>query len=96
MSSSSLSICCQVFFSILLNKWGEEVHENFISCFMRKNLISGNLIFTDPYLMLDWILPKVSQATVTNGSSKIQDMIKILKQSGENFSGKCLCGGYCS
>ena len=63
---------------------------------MRKNLISGNLIFTDPYLMLDWILSKVSQVTVTNESSKIQDMIKILKQSGENFSGKFLCGGYCS
>ena len=36
--------------------------------------------------MLDWVWSKLSQVTVSIGSLKIQDMIKILKQSGHYFS----------
>ena len=46
--------------------------------------------------MFDWVCSKLSQATVTVGSLKSQDMIKILKESGHDFSGKRLCGGYCT
>ena len=82
---------------ILLNKRDQEVHENVFSCFLRKNLIWDNLIFLGHFLMFDWVWSKLSQAaTVTIGSLKSQDTIKILKQSGHDFSGKCLCGRYCS
>ena len=37
-------------FLILHNKRGQSVHENFISCFSRKNLIWGNLIFLGHFL----------------------------------------------
>ena len=77
---------------ILLNKRDQEVHENFCSCFLRKNLIWDNLIFSGLFLMFDWVWSKLSQATVTIGSLKSQDTIKILKQSGHDFSGKRLCG----
>ena len=90
--SSSLWICSQVFLLILLKERDEEVHENFFSCFLRKNLFWGNLIFSSHFLMFDWVWSKSSQETVTIGSLKIQDMIKIFKQSGHDFSGKCLCG----
>ena len=46
--------------------------------------------------MFDWVWSKLSQATVTIGSLKSQDMIKILKQSGHDFSGKRLYGEYCT
>ena len=46
--------------------------------------------------MLDWVWSKLSQATVTIADLKSQDMIKILKQSGHDFPGKRLCGGYCT
>ena len=36
MVYSSLCICSQVLFLILLNKRDQEVHENFISCFFEK------------------------------------------------------------
>ena len=96
MVSSSLWICSQIFLLILLNKRDQEVHENFISCFLRKNLIWGNLIFSGHFLMFDWMQSKLSKTTVTFGSLKSQDMIKILKQSGRDFSGKRLCGRYCT
>ena len=92
MVSSSLWICSQIFLLILLNKRDQEVHENFISCFLRKNLIWGNLIFSGHFLMFDWMQSKLSKTTVTFGSLKSQDMIKILKQSGRDSSGKRLCG----
>ena len=63
---------------------------------MRRNLIWGNLIFSDEFLMFDCVWSKLSQASVTTGSSKSQDMIKILKQSGHDFSGKACCGRYCT
>ena len=81
---------------ILHNKRDQEIHKNFISCFLRKNLIWGNLIFSGHFLMFDWVWSKLSQATVTIGSLKSQDMIKILKQSGHDVSGKYLCGRCCS
>ena len=46
--------------------------------------------------MFDWVWSKLRQAAVTIGSLKIKDMIKILKQSGHDFSGKRLCGRYCT
>ena len=84
MASSSLWICSQVFLLILLKKRDQELHENFFSGFLRKNL------FLSHFLMFDWMWSKLSQATI--GSLKSQDMVKILKQSGHDFSGKCLCG----
>ena len=54
---------------------------------MRKNLIWGNLIFPDHFLVFDCVWSKLSQFTVTIGSSNNQDMIKILKQSVHDFSG---------
>ena len=60
--------------------------------FLRKNLFWGNLIFSSHFLIFDWVWSKSSQATVTIGSLKSQDMIKIFKQSGHDFSGKYLCG----
>ena len=96
MVSSSLWIWSQVFLLILLKKRNQEVHEIFFSCFLRKNFFWSNLIFSSHFLMFDWVWSKWSQATVTIGSLKSQDMIKILKQSGHDFSGKRLCDGYCS
>ena len=46
--------------------------------------------------MFDWEWSKLTQATVTIAFSKSQDMVKILKQSGHDFPGKRLCGGYCT
>ena len=45
--------------------------------------------------MFDWVWSKLSQTTVIIANLKRQDMIIILKQSGDDFSGKRLCGGYC-
>ena len=42
------------------------------------------------------MLSKFSQTTVTTGSLNSQDMIKVLKQSGHDFSGKPLCDGHCT
>ena len=68
MTSSYLWICSQVFLLILHNKRDHEVHENFIICFLRKNLIWINLIFLCHFLMFDWVWSKLSQATFTIGS----------------------------
>ena len=46
-----LLICSHVFL-ILHNKKGQEVHENFVRCFLRKNLIWDNLIFSGLFLLL--------------------------------------------
>ena len=46
------------FFLILHNKKGQEVHESFISCFSRKNLIWGHLIFLGHFLLFDWVWSK--------------------------------------
>ena len=75
MVSSSLWICSQVFLLILLNEKDQEVYENFFSCFLRKTLIWGNLIFSGHSLMFDWVWSKLSQATITIGSLESQDMI---------------------
>ena len=71
----------------------QEVHENFICCFW-KNLICSYLIFSGHFLTFDWVWSQLSQATATIEYLKSQDMIKILKQSGHDFPGKRLCGGY--
>ena len=84
--------------------------KNFICCFLRKNLIWGNLIFWGHFLLFDWVWSKLSLTTVTIGSLTSQDMIsfmittgslnsqemiRILKQSGNDFLGKRLFNGYC-
>ena len=60
--------------------------------FWEKIFFGGNLNFSSHFLMFDWVWSKWSQATVTFRSLKSQDMIKILKQSGRDSSGKRLCG----
>ena len=46
--------------------------------------------------MFDRVWSKLSQATVTIAYLKLQDLIKIIKQSGHDFSGKRLGSGYCT
>ena len=41
------------------------------------------------------MLSELSQATATTGSLNSQDMTKILKRSGHDFSGKRLSDGHC-
>ena len=74
----TLDLLSGIFF-ILHNRRGQEVHENCISCFSRKYLIWGNLIFLGHFLLFDWASLKLSQATVTIGSLNSQDMIFQLK-----------------
>ena len=50
-----------------------------------KSLIWVNLIFSGHFLMFHWVWSKQNQVTITIGSLKSQDMIKILKQSGHYF-----------
>ena len=63
-------VWCPLHYESLLNKRDQEVHENFISCFLRENLIWDNLIISGHFLMFDWVWSKLSQATVTIGSLK--------------------------
>ena len=69
-------------FLILHNKRDQEIHENFIRCFLRKNLIWGNLIFLGHFLLFDWAWSKLNQATVTIGSLKSQGMIFFVITTG--------------
>ena len=55
-------------FSILHNKRGQEVHENFIKCFLRKKFILGNLLVLGHFLLFVRVWSTLSQATVTIGS----------------------------
>ena len=71
-------ICSQVFSSILLKKRDQEVHEKFFSCFLRKNLIWGNLIFSSHFLMFDGGVVKIASGHCYYWIFKSQDMIKIL------------------
>ena len=61
---------------ILLKKRDQEVHEKFFSCFLRKNLIWGNLIFSSHFLMFDGVWLKLRQATVTIGSLKVRTWLR--------------------
>ena len=87
---------------------GQKVHEKFISCFPRKNLIGGNLIFLGHFLLFGWAWSKLPTVTIgslnsqdmisfmiTTGSLDNQDMVRILKQLGHDSSGKRLCDRYC-
>ena len=53
-------VWCPLHFESLLNKRDQEVHENFISCFLRENLIWDNLIISGHFLMFDWVWSKLS------------------------------------
>ena len=57
-----------VFFLILHNKRVQEVHENFVRYFLRKNLIWSNLIFLGHFLLFEWAWSKFSS----------QDMISFM------------------
>ena len=98
-----------LFFLILHNKMGQILHQNFI-VFLIKSFIWGNLILLGHFLLFDWMWSKSSQVTVnirylnsrgmiscmiTTGSLSSQDMIRILKQLGHDFSVKRLCCGCC-
>ena len=62
------------------NKRYQGVHENFISCFLRKKSHLGKYdLFRSFFNVFDWVLSKLSQATVTVESLKGQNMIKTLK-----------------
>ena len=70
----------------------------------QKKSVWGNVIFLGHFLLFDWAWSKLSQALnsqdmisfmITTGSLHSQDMIRILKQSRHDFSGKDLCDGYC-
>ena len=80
-----------------------------IFCFLRKNLIWDDLIFLalrpfftlwlgmveiEPGHCYYWILIS-AQFMITAGSLNSQDMIRILKQSRHDFSGKHLYDEYC-
>ena len=91
-TSSQLWIDSKNFFKILQN---QRVNENFISCFSREKIICGNSKFLGHFLLLDWAWSELSQGTVTIGSLNSQDMIRFLKQSRHDLSGKHLFGGYC-
>ena len=70
------------FFFILHNKRVQEVHENFVSRFLRKNLFWSNLIFLGHFLLFDWFCSELSQAFVTTESLNIQDMISLMITTG--------------
>ena len=79
--------------------------------FWEKKIIWGNLIFLtfrpfftvwldmakiEPGHCYYWILKQdMITFMITTGSLNSQDMISILKQSRQDFSGKYLCNGYC-
>ena len=59
-----------------------------------KSHLGKDDLFRSFFNVSNWVWSKLSQATVTIGPLKSQDMIKTLKQSQYYFSGKCLCDGY--
>ena len=98
------------FFSILIMKEANRYMKILLVVFREKHFIWSNLIFLGHSLLFDWVWSKMSQATVTTGSLRSQhmisfmittrflnsqDMVRILKLSGHDFSGKHLCNGYC-
>ena len=88
---------------MLHNKMDQEAHENF-SCVLRKNLIWGDLIFLGNFSILHWFVASIEpdhwyyylnsqdmiSFLITSGSLNSQALIRILKQSGHDFSGKQL------
>ena len=62
-----------------------------IFLFLEKKSLLGQFDIFKSFFMFDWVWSKLSRATVTTGSLKSQDMIKILKWSGHDFSDKRLC-----
>ena len=63
---------------------------NILLIFFEKKIRLGQFDLLGHFLLCDWAL---SQATVTIESLNSQDMIRILKQSRHDFSGKHLCDG---
>ena len=54
-TSSQLWIRCKECFTVLQNEVGQELNENFVSHFPRKNLTWGILMFLGHFLLFDWI-----------------------------------------
>ena len=91
-------------------KWKRpRVHENFISCSLKKNVIWGNLIFLGHFLLFVLTWSKITPAFIATGSFKShgmisfmittgsigsQEIIRIHKQSRHDFCGKDLCDGH--
>ena len=84
------------FLLILHKNRDQEVHEHFISCLLRKKSPLEQFGFFKSFFNVWLCVVKTEPGTVTTGSLKSQDMIKILKQSGHDFSGKRLYGEYCT
>ena len=80
--SHNFGSAVRFFLLILYNKKGQEVHENCISCFLRKNVI------LDHFLLFDWAWSKLSQASYYWMFKKSRhffpDCYWILKQSRYN------------
>ena len=81
------------FLLILLKKGTKRYMKFFLVFFKEKSLLGQFDLFKS---LFNQVWSKLSQATVTIGSLKIQDIIKIFKQSGDDFSGKHLCGRQCT
>ena len=77
------------FLKILDSERGKEVSENFISCFSRKNLSWGNLIFLGHFLLFAWAWSKLIQATITIGSLSSQGIYSFLNYLQGLFF--CVC-----
>ena len=93
------------------NERGQQVHENFISCFWRNSFWAiwsfqplGYFLLFD-WAWSNWAKPLLIASLnsqdmiyfmIATRSLNSQDMIRILKQWRHDFSGKHLFGGYCS
>ena len=99
-----------LFFKFCTIKWAKYYIKILLVVFLIKSFIWGNLILLGHFLLFDWMWSKSSQVTVTirylnsrgmiscmitTGSLSSQDMIRILKQLGHDFSVKRLCYGCC-
>ena len=72
----------------------KEASKGYIKIWLLLFLIWGNLIFLGHVLLFDWAQSKLSQVTVTIESLNRQGKVRILKQSGYDFSCKHLCDEY--
>ena len=77
-NKNGMWICCQVSWSTLHNNRDQEVRENFISRFLRKNIICSNLTFSGHFLMFDWVWSKLSQTTVTIAYLNLRTWLRSL------------------
>ena len=97
MASPLLWICYQFFLLILHNKRNQEIHQNFISCFLRKCLIWSNLIFLFYFnliifLIFDWASKAHYSLVLLRCFQWVQrssTRLLWVKQSGYDFFHDC-------